>query len=166
MNIYDIKKEFFAIQELVENEEFDEETGELIDNSKEIQELLDSLKEKRDLKADNIAYLIKSSLNSQDSIENEITRLKARKEAYTKQETKLKDLLIYLLAGEKLKTDRFTYSYRKSSSVKIVDESLISLNYFKTKEVVTIDKMAIKEDLRNGLVSGAEIETKNNLTIK
>lgn len=35
-SVYEIKQEFYAIQELLEVEEFDKETGELIDNSEAI----------------------------------------------------------------------------------------------------------------------------------
>lgn len=166
MNTYEISKEFYELQQLIELEEFDE-NGELIDNSGIIEELLNSLESERNIKADSIAYLIKIANESQNSIKDEITRLNERKTMFLKQENKLKELLAYLLQGEKLKTDRFTFSYRKSTSVHILDESLIPAKFLKIKETVTVDKMAIKKMLVDfETVAGAELETKNSLTVK
>ena len=166
MNTYEISKEFYELQQLIELEEFDE-NGELIDNSGIIKELLNSLESERNIKADSIAYLIKIANESQNSIKDEITRLNERKTMFLKQENKLKELLAYLLQGEKLKTDRFTFSYRKSTSVHILDESLIPAEFLKIKETVTVDKMAIKKMLVDfETVAGAELETKNSLTVK
>jgi len=168
MNTYEISKEFYELQQLIELEEFDE-NGELIDNSGIIEELLNSLESERNIKADSIAYLIKIANESQNSIKDEITRLNERKTMFLKQENKLKELLAYLLQGEKLKTDRFTFSYRKSTSVHILDESLIPAKFLKVKKTVTVtvDKMAIKKMLVDfETVAGAELETKNSLTVK
>ena len=168
MNTYEISKEFYELQQLIELEEFDE-NGELIDNSGIIKELLNSLESERNIKADSIAYLIKIANESQNSIKDEITRLNERKTMFLKQENKLKELLAYLLQGEKLKTDRFTFSYRKSTSVHILDESLIPAKFLKVKKTVTVtvDKMAIKKMLVDfETVAGAELETKNSLTVK
>jgi len=166
MNTYEISKEFYELQQLIELEEFDE-NGELIDNSGIIKELLNSLESERNIKADSIAYLVKIANESQNSIKDEITRLNERKTMFLKQENKLKELLAYLLQGEKLKTDRFTFSYRKSTSVHILDESLIPAEFLKIKETVTVDKMAIKKMLVDfETVAGAELETKNSLTVK
>lgn len=167
MNVYEIKKEFFEIQELIENEEFSEETGELIDNSKEIQELLNELMSNQADKADNIAYLIKESKDTQESLKVEVARLNERKKMFERQEKKLLDLLDYLLSGEKLKTDKFTYSYRSSTSVEIEDDSLIPAEYLNVKEVFTPDKKKIKEALADFQeVSGAKLLVKKTLGVK
>ena len=64
MKTYEIKSEFFAIQELLEVEEFNGETGELIDNSEAVQALLSEIEDERNNKADSIAYLIKEANTS------------------------------------------------------------------------------------------------------
>jgi len=167
MKTYDIKSEFLAIQELLENEEFNEETGELIDNSEAIKQLLSEIEDERDSKADNIAYLIKTANDTELSLKAETERLNERKKMFVRQQESLKQLLDFLLHGEKLKTDKFTYSYRNSQSVHIIDESLIPAEYLNVKEVVTVDKKRIKEALADfNDVSGAEIVVKKSLSVR
>ena len=167
MKTYDIKKEFFAIQELLETDEYDEETGELIDNTETLKQLLLEIEDERDNKADNIAYLIKEAIDTENTLKLEIERLSERKKMFIRQQESLKNLLSYLLNGEKLKTDKFTYSFRKTQSVKILDEALIPAEFLNVTEKVTPDKKKIKEALANfEEVAGAEIELKTTLGVK
>ena len=167
MNTYEIQQEFYAIQSIIENEEFDEVTGELIDNSEVIKELLAEITESRDSKADNIAYLIKSANDAELSLKAEIDRLNARKSMFIRQQESLKQLLDFLLSGDKLKTDRFTFSYRSSQSVNIIDADLIPAEYLTVKETFTPNKKLIKEALSDfNEVPGAEIVVKKSLGVK
>jgi len=167
MKTYEIKSEFFAIQELLQSEEFDEETGELLDNSEAIEALLNEIVGERNSKADNIAYLVKEAIDTENSLKAEITRLNERKQSAIRQQDSLKQLCSYLLNGEKLKTDKFTFSYRTSQSVNITDESLIPAEYLNVKETFTPDKKKIKEALADfSDVPGAEIEVKKSLGIR
>lgn len=167
MKVFDILSEFNQIQELIETEEFDEKTGELIDNSKEIQELLNEITLEKEVKCDSIAYLIQESKSSQLALKEEITRLNERSKAFKRKQDKLTDLLKFLLHGEKFETLKHTFSYRRSTSVKILDESLIPAKYLNVKETVTVDKKAIGAALKDfEIVKGAELETKQNLQIK
>jgi len=167
MKTYEIKSEFFEIQQLLESEEFDEETGELIDNSEAIKSLLDEITDERNSKADNIAYLVKEAIDTENNIKAEITRLNERKQSAIRQQDSLKKLCSYLLGGEKLKTDKFTFSYRTSQSVNITDESLIPAEYLNVKETFTPDKKKIKEALADfNEVPGAEIVVKESLGIR
>lgn len=167
MKTYDIKSEFYEIQQLLDNEEFDEETGELIDNSEAIQQLLSEIVDERDTKADSIAYLIKQANDTENALKAEIDRLNERKKMFIRQQDSLKQLLDFLLSGEKLKTARFTFSYRTSQSVNITDESLIPAEFLTVKETFTPNKKAIKEALSNfDEVAGAEIQVKKSLSVK
>jgi len=167
MKTYEIKSEFLAIQELLEVEEFNEETGELIDNSDAVQALLNEIEDERDNKADSIAYLIKEANDTEEALKSEINRLSERKKMFIRQQDSLKQLLNFLLSGEKLKTAKFTFSYRSSQSVNIIDESLIPAEFLNVKEVVTPDKKLIKEALANfENVAGAETVVKTTLGVK
>ena len=167
MKTYDIKSEFFEIQQLLENEEYDEETGELIDNSEEIKQLLLEIEDERDNKADSVAYLIKQANDAENNLKMEITRLNERKSMFIRQQESLKQLLDFLLSGNKLKTDRFTFSYRSTQSVNIIDADLIPAEYLNVKETFTPDKKRIKEALANfDEVAGAEIVVKKSLNVK
>lgn len=167
MKTYDIKSEFFEIQQLLENEEFDEETGEQIDNSETLKLLLSEIEDERDSKADSIAYLIKEANDTELALKAETDRLNERKKMFIRKQESLKQLLDFLLGGEKLKTDRFTFSYRSSQSVNIIDESLVPAEYLNVKETFTPDKKRIKEALANfDEVAGCEIVVKTSLGVK
>lgn len=167
MKTYDIKSEFFAIQELLENAEVNEETGEVIDNTEAIQALLSEIEAERDIKADNIAYLIKEAKDTEDALKAEIDRLTERKKMFIRQQDKLKQLLDFLLGGEKLKTDKFTFSYRSSQSVEIVDFDMIPAEYLNVKETFTPDKKRIKEALADfNDVAGAKLVVNKTLSVR
>ena len=86
---------------------------------------------------------------------------------FIRKQESLKQLLDFLLGGEKLKTDRFTFSYRSSQSVNIIDESLVPAEYLNVKETFTPDKKRIKEALANfDEVAGCEIVVKTSLGVK
>ena len=103
-------------------------------------------------------------------IKSEIARLQALQETEEKHLDKAKrsiDWIMKATGTDKLETSLNNLSYRKSESVSILDENIIPSEYWKVKEVKTIDKMKIKEDIKNWLdVIGASIETKQNLQIK
>ena len=166
MKVFEIREEFSQIQELIENEEFDE-NGELINNDEIIKELLNGLELDRANKADNIAYLIKASKSSQEAIKSDIARLSERKTMFLNEENKLKELLAYLLHNEKLKTDKFTYFFKNTNSVHILDESLIPVEFLKVKETISVDKIAIKKKLADfEEIPGALLESKTSLIVK
>jgi len=166
-SVYGIKKEFFEIQQLIDVEEFDEETGELIDNSLTIKQLLKEIEDNQSNKADNIVYLIKQAKDTQDLIKAEIDRLNGRNAMFKRQEDSLKELLTYLVGGEKLKTDKFTISFRSSQSVNIIDADLIPAEFLNVKETFTPDKKLIKEALADfNEVPGAEIKINKSIGIK
>ena len=170
MNVYDLKSEYQEIQRLLDEEsyEVDEKTGEVLnDNSETIKQLLAEVEGNIADKANSIAYLIKEAVNAQKILSDEVKRLNARKTMFANQEVRLKELLDYLLGGKKLKTDRFTISYRKSTSVSIVDESLIPAEFLNVKETITVDKKKIKEKLSDfEMIPGAALVIKNSIGVR
>ena len=169
MKVYEIKQEFYAIQELLEQPlEIDEETGEVLqDNTEIVQELLNELEANKEDKADSICYLISENKMYETQLKDEIKRLQARAKMFARVQSDLKELLRFLLHNEKLKTQHFTISYRKSTSVNITDDSKIPAEFIKVEEVFKIDKKAIAEKLKEfEVVDGAELEVKENITIR
>ena len=167
MKTYDIKSEFYQIQELLENPEINEETGEVIDNTETIQQLLNEIEDERDNKADNIAYLIQEAKGKEEALKSEISRLQERKKMFEREQVKLKELLDFLLGGEKIKTTKHTFSYRSSQVVNILDADKIPAEYLNVKETFTPDKKRIKEALQDfNEVAGAEIVVNKSLIIK
>ena len=166
MKVYDIREEFRALQDLINNEEFDEVTGELINNDEAIQQLLKEIECEKSIKADSIAFLVKQANDSEMALKAEVDRLNARKKMFIKQQDSLKQLLDDLLYGQKLKTDRFTFSYRTTKSVNIIDESAIPAEFLNVVETIKPDKKAIKDALADGLVDGCELLVKKSLSFR
>lgn len=78
-------------------------------------------------------------------------------------------LRTFLIATDnrKFTAGSFVVGLRKSSAVNITDENIIPAEYVWTKTTTNIDKVAIKNAIKNGTeVPGAEIKENTNLTIK
>ena len=103
-------------------------------------------------------------------IKSEIARLQALQETEEKHLDKAKKSIDWIMrqtGTEKLETALNNLSYRKSESVSILDENSIPEEYWKVKEVRTVDKIMIKDAIKSWKdVTGASIETKQNLQIK
>lgn len=103
-------------------------------------------------------------------IKSEIERLQKLQETEEKHLDKAKRSIDWIMKAtwtEKLETALNNLSYRKSESVSILDENSIPEEYWKIKEVRSIDKIMIKEAIKSWKdVIGASIETKQNLQIK
>lgn len=164
MKTYEIKSEIYELTKLLETEEFDPETGELIDNSEALAELSEEINMLKEEKCDNIAYLIKEYSDTEVSISAEIKRLQDRKKTAANAQAKLKELIDFLLSGEKVKTDRFTFFYAKTKSTVIDDESAIPSDYWKYEP--KLDKSALNAALKTGEIPGAHVEEKISLRIK
>jgi len=104
------------------------------------------------------------------ALDSEIDRLAQLKRHHALTAQNLKSYLSYNLhkmGKDKLETEKFRLSFRKSESVEIVDESLISDEYKSIKMVEVMDKIGIKKAIKEGIeVKGAILKTTNNLQIK
>jgi len=169
MKTYEIAKELLELQELIEKDTFDVnlETGEVTDNSAVLKALADEINLLKDEKADGIAYIIKEFKDAETNLQSEIKRLQERKAMMGRKQESLKQLLEYLLKGEKLKTNKFTFSYRTLQSVERIDESLIPAEFLNVVETIKPDKKKIKEALSEfNQVAGAKIVTNKSLSVR
>jgi gamma-glutamylcyclotransferase (GGCT)/AIG2-like uncharacterized protein YtfP len=172
MKLFEIATEFKALRDLVENDcEFDSETGEVIDNSSSLDELFNGIQLKLSDKLDNSAYVIKELDATSEALKEEAKRLAARSSQLVKNAEHLKSLMSYALSqsgDDKIKTDKFTFSFRKSESVEI--DSLITVEDFDRKYVRIkreFDKTKIKTALKNGeIIEGASLSENLNFQIK
>lgn len=143
-----------------------EETGEYLYTEDEIAKLEDEISATKEQKL-NAIQDYKLSLN------DEITRAKDKKAKQDENikrieahQDYLKELQSDLLGGEKLKTDEYTFSYRKTKSVNITSKEDIKTKFFKTVETITIDKIALKKAIEDGEEClGAEIVEKISLSV-
>lgn len=106
--------------------------------------------------------------NELDGVKTEINRLKERAESLNKQIERLNSFLLFLLknnGGKKIDTGLFVVSNRQSAKVVLADD-FYDDRFMKKKEVVTVDKMAVKDALKKGeVISGASLEICDNLQV-
>ncbi len=165
MRTFEIKQELFALQELMEQDDVDMETGEVVDNSDAINSLSDALDVEIDDKLDGIEYIKREFKAVEKSLSDEIKRLQQRKAMMARKQEQLKQLQDFILSGEKRKTDKFTFYYGRSESVSLFDESLIPSEYIKLEP--KIDKTEIKKALKRGEeIAGATLSESINLGVR
>lgn len=165
MTLYEIDQ---AIYELL-NRGFavDEETGEIIDGTEE----LEQLQMERSQKLEGVALYIKN-------IEAQITSIKAEEDTLAnrrkKKEDKVEKLKKYLTDsiignGEtSFESAKVSVSFRKSEGVEVLDKAALDEKYWRTKTTTKRepDKTLIKEAIKSGVaVTGAILEERQNINI-
>jgi hypothetical protein len=160
MNLYEITQEAQYLAALLETEELTPELEqELHINQFQLQE-----------KAANYAKVIANYQSEADQIDAEIKRLKTMKESRDKKVTWLTESLknAMLVSGiEKIESPLFKISLRRSEAVEVDVVEALPSSFQNVKNVVTADKMAIKEAIKKGEnVFGARLIENYNLSIK
>ena len=162
-NIFKIKKEYLdLIEQVMAND--GEFTAEILQKL-EINE--SELKEK----AVNYAKYINKLKSDIDIIDLEIKRLNELKAVNKNKIEVLKDIVqnsMKLYKIDKIDSPTLKLSFRKSESVRIIDESIIPHNFLKTIIKTEPDKKSLKQAIKasDEGVLGAEIIVNYNLQIK
>lgn len=140
-----------------------------IDDS-ELTEYLDSLQMQLQEKGENILKFERHCTMQSESIDKEIKRLQDLKKSYDHKAKSVKDYVQYQMESngiEKIETPVGNFTLRKTSSVEIIDESLLHDDYVVTKTTTRPDKKKLKEAIKKGKqVKGATIKHYKTLTIK
>jgi hypothetical protein len=160
MNLYEITQEAQYLAALLETEELTPELeAELLINQEQLQ-----------IKGINYAKVISNYQSESDAIDAEIKRLKTMKESRDKKVNWLTESLkkAMLVSGiEKIESPLFKISLRRSEAVEVDVVEALPASFQNVKNVVTADKMAIKEAIKKGEnVFGARIIENFNLSIK
>ena len=160
MKLYEITQEAQYLAVLLETEELTAELEEaLIINQDQLQ-----------AKAVNYAKVITNFQAESDAIDQEIKRLKAMKDSRDKKVEWLKESVkkAMLVSGiEKVESPLFKLSVRRSEAVEVDVVEALPSAFQNVKNVVTADKVAIKEAIKRGeFVMGARIIENFNLQIK
>jgi hypothetical protein len=160
MNLYEITEEALYLSTLLETEELTAELEEALHiNQFQLQE-----------KVGNYAKVIANYQAESDAIDQEIKRLKAMKDSREKKIEWLKESVkkAMLVSGiEKLESVLFKISVRRSEAVEVDVVEALPSAFQNVKNVVTADKVAIKEAIKRGEnVIGARIVENFNLQIK
>lgn len=160
--LYEISADYLLA---IENIQVDEETGEVTGY-----EELEAVADEFDIKAENISLFIKNEEAFALSIREEEKALADRRKQHENKANNLKNYLanqMLDIGKTKLETPKTKVSFRKSEQTIIEAEDLIPKEYIKEKITRTPDKTAIKNAIKSGQeVSGAYIETKQNIQIK
>lgn len=157
MNLYELS---LAFQE-VQNMDLDPEV---------MKDTLDSIEDTFEIKAENIAKLVRNLESDVSAYKEEEDRLKTKRQA---AENKLKWLKTYLednmkLTGKtKFKSGTFNFLIQKNpASVNITDEKIIP-EEFLIPQQPKVDKTSLKEILKRGIeVPGAELKQTEGLRIR
>jgi seryl-tRNA synthetase len=160
MNLYTLTQEAQYLAVLLETEELTPELEEaLIINQDQLQ-----------AKAVNYAKVIANYQAESDAIDQEIKRLKAMKDSREKKIEWLKESVkkAMLVSGiEKVESPLFKLSVRRSEAVEVDMVEALPNAFQNVKNVVTADKVAIKEAIKRGEnVTGARLVENFNLQIK
>jgi seryl-tRNA synthetase len=160
MNLYEITRDALELASLLETEELTPELeSALVINQEQLQ-----------AKASNYAKVIANIQSDADAIETEIKRLKAMKESKERAITRLKDAVrdaMLVSAIDKIESPLFKLALRRSEAVEVDVVEALPIEFKNFKEVITADKVAIKEAIKRGeFVMGARLIENFNLQIK
>jgi len=159
-NLYEITREALELASLLETEEL----------TPELEAMLVINQEKMEVKVNNYAKVIANIQSDSDGIEQEIKRLKAMKESKDRVITRLKDAVrdaMLVSAIDKIESPLFRLSLRRSESVEVDIVEALPSQFINIKNVVTADKVAIKEAIKRGEnITGARLIENFNLQIK
>lgn len=145
---------------------FDEETGEVLFDS----ENLDALEMALNEKLESCGCYIKNLEAEAFALDQEAKALQARKKAAVGKVTRMKEYVMRCMemAGEtRLETPKVALSQRKSTYLEVEDDTIVPEDYKTIEEVMKIDKNAIKAAINNGEhVAGCELKERVNLQVK
>jgi seryl-tRNA synthetase len=160
MNLYEITREAQELAFLLETDEL----------TPELEAMLVINQEQLQAKAGNYSKVIANIQSDSDAIDQEIKRLKAMKESKDRAITRLKDALreaMLISTIDKIESPLFKLSLRRSESVEVDIVEALPSQFINVKNVVTADKVAIKEAIKRGEnITGARIIENFNLQIK
>ena len=159
MKLYTLVSQYKTVQSMAE--EVDEIT---------LIETLESIEDAIEVKAENIAKMIKEMESEAEIIKLEEKRLAERRRAMERKAASLKTYLqdqLEALGIDKIKSPLITITIRNNPpSVNITNEFLIPAKYFIPQPSI-ISKKDISEALKNGeVIEGAELVRKRGLQIK
>lgn len=168
-SLYEFGKEFQVLKDLVDNDlEFNDSTGEVIDNSVAISELYNELNMSFSDKLDNTMRYVSMIDGESDTLEKEIKRLQAKKKTLDNKSDRLRCLVKDTLIAadiDNFKSSIYSFRIGHSEAVDVEDVEMLPTKYVRTK--YEADKKAIKEDIKKGFsVIGAKIVINKNLVVK
>ncbi|MBR2388166.1 MAG: siphovirus Gp157 family protein [Clostridia bacterium] len=166
MKLYEVANDYLALMQAIDNDELPEEA---------IADTLEAIKGEIEVKADNIACLLKNIEADITAFKAEESRLAERRKVKEKAHERLKQYLsneLQRLNIDKVETARNNISFRKSESVELDEETFIAWASEYRDDLLTYsnpkaNKTEIKKALKDGAeIVGASLISKNNIQIK
>jgi hypothetical protein len=163
-NLYEIANEYQALLE----DRYDPETGEFLQPALG---RIDEVSEKLEDKAIAVASYIKNLEAEREAIEKAKKNMAERESRLDKRADYLTQYLqsnMERCGITEIKSPMFVIKLKKCPiSTDILDENIIPDDYKKSKEIVTIDKLKLKEEMLAGvIVPGAALKQNNRLEIR
>lgn len=122
----------------------------------QVQEALEEIDEKIEVKADNIAKLIRGLEGQKDICKAEEERIYERRKSIENRINNLKEYLEATMIAtdkRKFKTDLFSFNIQKNrASLKILDEEKVP------EEYVEYDRKVLKDKLKKAITEGLEVD--------
>lgn len=165
MKLYEIAKEYLSFMQAIDNDEIPEEA---------IADTLEAITGEIEIKADNIACILKNLDADMTAIRAEEIKLAERRKAKERTHERLKQYLsdtLQAIGVDKVETARNKISFRKSDVVEVAD-GFIEWAAEKRDDLLTYAQpkanlTAIKKLLKDGEeIAGAQLITKQNIQIK
>jgi hypothetical protein len=165
MKLYALANDYIALMQAIDNDELPEEC---------IADTLEAITSEIEIKADNIACMLKNIEAEVKAIKEEEANLATRRKTKEKAYDCLKEYLsatLQSLSIDKVETARNKITFRKSESVEI-DDTFIEWAQKNREDLLkysapTADKTEIKKLLKDGAeLQGAQLISKSNIQIK
>lgn len=161
MKLYELTENYLNLQELLENPEVPQDL---------ITSALEQVGEELEIKAENIAKLIKSLEVDIAGFKVEEKRLSTQRKALENRVKNLKEYLdgaMKLTGKRKFKGELFSFNIQPNTpSVEVLEEKLIPEKYF-IKQDPVLDRKAVLSDFKNGEdIPGVEIKQTESLRIR
>jgi len=158
--LYQLTGDLLTLQQMIE------------DGTEGLQDTLESIQLSVEEKLEGYAMVIKNIESDVDGLKAEEKRLADRRKRMENEIQRMKDSMAQALetiepdkkGAKRLKTEKFTFSFRKSTSVQIVDETKIPEEFFKVER--TISRSELTARLKEHEIPGAELVEKQSLQIK
>ena len=146
------------------------EAEEALQNIENADTYTEALEVQKEEKINNTVKYIQQLETWARGAKDEATRLTLNAKVLEYRAQKIRDWIAYSLKAHDVKrveTSLARISFRQSTQVVIDNEASVPDEYKQEKTTISIDKVSIKEAIKNGLtVTGARIVTNDNLQIK
>jgi chromosome segregation ATPase len=161
MKLYELVGQYNELQAMIEDGEIDEQA---------LADTLESIEGEIEVKADNIARLVKNLEAEEEAFKTEQDRLARKKQSISNKITSIKGYLFQQMTAigkDKIKGTIFTVALQNNPpSLLVAEDAEIPMKYWKQIEPV-VDKRLLLEDIKAGeQIEGVSLQQTKGLRIR